>query len=951
MEGSRIVRRDRRRWLLWVAAVAVAAAVTLSILSGFYIDILWFREVQLSSVFWTVFWTRLGLAAAFGLVFFVLLYANLLVARRIRPRYRVYSAEEEYVERYRVAFEPYARWVLPAVALVFALFSATGVSTQWEAFRLWRVADEVSFGVLDPVFQRDVSFYLLSLPFQSFVQAWLFSSLVVITLVTAGAHYLWGGIRWRQMGERVTPQVKAHLSVLLGVLLLVRAWGYRLGQFDLLFSPRGIVTGATYTDVNAQLPALSVLLFIALFCAVLFLVNIRFRGWALPVFAIGILLLASIVIGGLFPAFVQRFRVEPQELQLEAEFIDHNIRFTRLAYGIEDIETVPFSAAPELTPEEIGENAGVVENIRLWNPAVLEQSYLQLQRIRPYYEFVDVDVDRYEIDGRRRVVMLAPREVTQNGIRGGGQTWQNRHLTFTHGFGVVASRADQASRDGAPAFVLSDIPPQGDLADQIEQPRVYFAEITDVPFVVVKTEQSEFDFPTTETGEEQFARTTYEGTAGIEVGGFIRRLAFAWRYRDVNLLISGLIDGDSRMLIHTEIEERVRRLAPFLQYDHDPYPAMVDGRLTWIWDAYTVSANYPYSERINLAEVARPSGDTPPSLQGDANYIRNSVKVTVDAYDGTTTFYVVDPEDPIIQAWQRVFPDLFTPAAAASPRLREHFRYPEDLFKIQATQFANYHVTSATQFYAKEDFWQIPVVAQDPNAEQGAPLDPYYVLLRLPGADEERFMIILPMTPADRPNMVAWLAANSDPDEYGRMVAFQFPVERNVNGPGQVAALISQAPEVSREVTLFGQLGSRVIYGDLLTIPIGQGFLYVQPLYLRSQQVQTAIPELKRVIVVNGQSVAMDETLDLALAQLFGEAPPEDGEPPEEPTEPPTGTVAELLAEAGQHFERAEELLRAGDLAGYQREIEAAQRAVQQALQELGGAGQGQASPAPSPTG
>jgi uncharacterized membrane protein (UPF0182 family) len=731
----------------------------------------------------------------------------------------------------------------------------------------------------------------------------------------------------------------------------VRAWGYRLGQFELLFSPRGIVTGATYTDINAQLPALSVLLFIALFCALLFLVNIRFRGWALPVFAIGILVLASIVIGGLFPAFVQRFRVEPQELQLETKFIDDNIRFTRLAYDIDDIETVPFSAAPELTPEEISDNAQVVENIRLWNPAVLEQSYLQLQRIRPYYEFVDVDVDRYEVEGRRRVVMLAPREVTQNGIRGGGQTWQNRHLTFTHGFGVVASRADQASQDGAPAFVISDIPPQGELAEQIQQPRVYFAEITDVPFVVVETEQSEFDFPTTETGEEQFARTTYEGGAGIEIGGFVRRLAFAWRYRDVNLLISGLIDRDSRMLINTEIEQRVRRLAPFLQYDHDPYPAMVDGKLVWIWDAYTVSANYPYSERVDLAEVARPSGDTPPSLQGEANYIRNSVKVTVDAYDGTTTFYVVDPEDPIIQAWQRVFPDLFTPVTEASARLREHFRYPEDLFKIQATQFANYHVTSASQFYAKEDFWQIPVVAQDPNARQGTPLDPYYVLLSLPEAAEERFMIILPMTPADRPNMVAWLAAISDPEEYGRMVAFRFPVERNVNGPGQVAALISQAPEVSREVTLFGQLGSRVIYGDLLTIPIGQGFLYVQPLYLRSQQLQTAIPELKRVIVVNGQSVAMDETLELALAQLFGAAPPEEpGQPPEEPGEPPTGTVAELLAEARQHFERAEELLRAGDLAGYQREIEAAQRAVQQALQELRGGG-AQPSPTPSPTG
>jgi uncharacterized membrane protein (UPF0182 family) len=405
------------------------------------------------------------------------------------------------------------------------------------------------------------------------------------------------------------------------------------------------------------------------------------------------------------------------------------------------------------------------------------------------------------------------------------------------------------------------------------------------------------------------------------------------------------------MLINTQIDQRVRRLAPFLQYDHDPYTAMVDGRLVWIWDAYTTSNNYPYSERIDLASVASPSSTTgQPSVQGDANYIRNSVKVTVDAYDGTTTFYVVDPDDPIIQAWQLVFPELFTSVSDASPRLREHFRYPEDLFKIQATQFANYHVTSANQFYAKEDFWQIPLVSQDPTQEAPGPLEPYYVLLTLPGAEEEQFMIILPMTPADRPNMVAWLAAVSDPEEYGRMVAFRFPVERNVNGPGQVAALISQDPDVSREVSLFGQIGSRVIYGDLLTIPIGNGFLYVQPLYLRSQQEEASIPELKRVIAVNGQQVAYAETLDLALAQLFGEtAPEEPGEPPVEPT----GNVAELLAQARQHFERAEELLREGDLAGYQREIEAAQRAVQQAVEALRGGGGAEPTPSPtaSPTG
>jgi uncharacterized protein len=937
-------RASRRRLLLWLVLGVAAVAVVFGALSGFYIDILWFREVGLSSVFWTRFWARLLLALVFGVAFFVLLYANLLIVRRLRPRYRVFSPEEEIVERYRAAFEPYARWVLPGISLLFAAFAAVGVASQWESYQVWRVAGEVSFGTNDPIFGRDVAFYLLSLPFQRFVQSWLFTSLVVIAVVTAAAHYLWGGIRLRSAGERFTPQVKAHLSVLLGVIVLVKAWGYRLEQFDLLTSERGVVTGASFTDVNAHLPALRLLVVIAIVCAVLFLVNIRFRGWALPALGLGLLALASVVVGAAYPAFVQRFRVAPQELQRERPYIERNIEATRSAYGIDSVETRDFAAEPTFSAEDVEAAPTTVENIRLWNPSIIRNSFLQLQRLRPFYEFQDVDVDRYEVEGERRTVMIAAREIDQAQIPGGGATWQNQHLFYTHGYATAASRVDQATPEGAPSFVLSDIPPAGPLAQELEQPRIYFEETTEVPFVVVGTRSNEFDFPMGEQGGQALNR--YDGEGGIPVEGFLRRLAFAWRFRDVNLLISGLIDSDSRIMVNIDLPSRVQKIAPFLSYDHDPYSAVVDGRLVWIWDAYTTSDRYPYSEQSPMQDL---TGNA--TVPGEANYIRNSVKVVVDAYDGTTTFYLVDEADPVIQAWSHVFPGLFTPGSEAPASLREHFRYPEDMFRIQSDLYANYHVTDPVQFYAKGDFWTVPQVVIDPTAE-AVTLEPYYVLMPLPGEEEAKFLLFTPFTPANRPNMASWLAANSDPEEYGQLVAFEFG-GRNVIGPGQASALMHQDTEVAAATTLLDQQGSNVIYGDVLVIPLGQGFVYVQPLYTESQQQGIGIPELKRVIVANGQDVTMENTLPEALAGAVGAVAPAPGEPtePTEPTEPgepapPPADVASLLAEAQQHFEAAQAALEAGDLATYQAEIEAAQALVAQAA-ELSGV----PSPQQSPTG
>jgi len=941
-----------------VIAILAGIVVAFTALSGFFVDVLWFREVGYSQVFWKVFRTKIVLGLVFGIAFFVLLYVNLWIVRRITPRYHALTPEQEIIERYRMQFEPYAWWLLPVFAAVLAFFVGLGVSAQWRTFLLWQNSGGVSFGRREPVFGRDAAFYVFSLPWLEFLQGWLFSALVGVLLITALAHYLWGGIRPNALvfSEKVTPQVKAHLSVLLGLIMLTKAWGYYLGQFDLLTSARGVVAGASFTDVNAHLPALRILVFIAIACAILFLVNIRMRGWALPVIAVGLLALVSISAGAAYPAFVQRFRVNPQEAQREQEFIVRNIEATRAAFGLDLIESRQQPLSGVVTAEDVEANATTIQNIRLWRPNILIDNYRALQRIRAYYEFHDIDVDRYTIDGERRLVMVSAREIAQNQIPGGG-TWQNTHLVYTHGFGAVASQVNTATSEGQPLFTLRDIPPIGEPELVGNGQRVYFGESSDVPFVLVNSGARELDYQGTPQDDQEQVSFNYDGGGGIPVGGIVQRALFAWRFRDVNLLISNLVQGDSRIMIFRNIQERVPKAAPFLQFDADPYAAIVDGRLVWIWDGYTTTTEYPYSQPVVLQDVAsQPEDGTFPSLTGSANYIRNSVKVVVDAYEGTTTYYVSDDSDPIIQVWGNAFPDLFTPMSEATPDLLAHFRYPENLFQVQAEHFTSYHVTDPDVFYRRADFWALPgdpaEASADPE-EQDAPLPPmrpYYVLMRLPGETEETFSLILPFTPLDRQNMVAWLTAKSDPGEdYGQMVSYEFPSGRNVDGPTQVFARINADTQFASERTLLGQSGSQIRFGDFLVVPVDDALLYVQPVYVQSDQ-PNAIPELRRVIVVNGDAIGIGNTLSQALTDALGEpVTPPDGEPPP----PPTGTVDEqvqaLLQEAAQHFTLADAALREGDLATYQSEIELAQAAIEQAQALLGGDG-ATGSPSPSPT-
>jgi uncharacterized membrane protein (UPF0182 family) len=941
-----------RRVAIIVAAVIAGVVILFTALSGFFVDLLWFREVGFSEVFWTILRTKFALGVMFGAAFFALLYANLVIVRRLTPKYRAVTPEQEIIERYRMAFEPYARWLIPVFALVIATFVGLGVTTQWQTFLLWRNSSGVTFGSVDPVFHRDPAFYVFTLPWLKFVQGWLFSSLIGVTLLAGLAHYLWGGIRPQApgFGDKVTPQVKAHMSVLLGLVMLTKAWGYYLGQFSLLTSRRGVVTGASYTDVNAQLPALRILLFIALACAILFLVNIRMRGWALPVIAVGLLALVSITAGAAYPAFVQRFRVAPQELQKERPFIERNIAATRTAFGLDGIITRPESVTSTVTAQDIKANDATISNVRLWRPDILLNNFKALQRILQFYEFSDVDVDRYDLNGARRVLMVSAREVDQNGIPGGGGTWQNRHLVYTHGFGAVASQVNTATTEGQPVFTLQDIPPVGQPSLTDNGSRVYYGESSIVPFVVVNTGAKELDYQGTATNDQAQVTSTYQGQGGIPIGGFFQRALFAWRFKDVNLLISGLVHGDSRIMIYRDITERVPKAAPFLKFDGDPYAAVVDGQMVWIWDAYTTTDQFPYSQELTLDDSVVSEGKVP--LTGTVNYIRNSVKVVVNAYDGTMTYYVADPTDPIIQVWQKAFPDLFTPLADASPELQAHFRFPENLFQIQAAQFANYHVTDPTVFYGKQGFWQIPIDPTIGDTSSTLAMRPYYLLMKLPGDTEESFSLILPFTPEGRQNMVAWMAAKSDPGtDYGKMLAIEFPPGVNIDGPTQVFSRINADARFSQERTLLGQGGSNIQFGDLLVIPIEQGLLYVEPVFVVSNQAN-AIPELKRVLVVNGGTVGIGDTLRDALNDSLGQivVPPGGGggQPP------PGGTVQEqinaLIQQAVDHFAKADAALKAGDLATYQTEINAAQAAISRANELAAGQSGGGTSPSPSPS-
>jgi uncharacterized membrane protein (UPF0182 family) len=956
-----------------VVLVAVIGALLLLLVSargiaGLYTDYLWFDSLDFTSVWSGVLLAKISLALVFFAAFFVLVFGNLLIAQRLAPRIRPAGPEEDALRQFHAVFQRRPTGLLVGISLLLALMFGTGVAVRWDDWILFRNA--VDFGTTDPLFNRDVGFYIFRLPFLIFAANWLFASLVVVAMVTAGAYYLNGGIRLQVPAPRVTPAVKAHLSVLLGLIAMVKAANYYLDRFDLLYSTRGAAHGAAYTDVNAQLPALNLLIFISVLAAILFLVNIRSQGWVLPVIAVGLWGLVAVVAGTAYPAFVQRFRVEPAESTREVRFIERNIEATRAAMGLDDVDVRQFAYDEQLSAEALVRNGDTVRNIRLWDPAVLRRTYQRLQEVRTFYRFTDVDVDRYPVEGEVTQILLSARELNPDSLP--SDTWENRHLAFTHGYGAVLSPANSVTSDGQPDFLVRNIPPQGQ--PSITQPRLYFGEAIG-GYGIVNTGRDEIDF----VREDGTAVTNrYDGEGGVGIGSILRRVAFALRFGDINPVISGFMRPDSRILYVRDVRERVQTIAPFLHFDSDPYPVVLDGRIVWLVDAYTTSARYPYAQRADVNRVSPGSG-----LRHDFNYVRNSVKVAVDAYDGHATFYVVDPDDPIVAAYAKAFPRLFTPASEVPAALRAHFRYPEDVFRVQTNMWGRYHISDPNEFYSQSDRWNIAqdpgtgsglaaVAPPPPGPQGGAPaqpmerrMEPYYLLMKLPGEANIEFLLLQPFVPFSeddtRRELSAFMVAKSDPEGYGDFEVFVMPRDRQVDGPAIINARINQDPEVSQLITLLSRAGSEVLLGNLVLIPVEQSLIYIRPLYVQATGAN-AVPELKKVIVAFGDRIAIRDTLQDALVAVFGDAPPTREEGPAAPTipgepgepgEPGPSVLPEevrrLLDDAARAFADADTALRNGDPVGYATRIQEARSAFERARQAAVSAATPTAAPAAAP--
>jgi len=901
------MKRSARNWFIW-GAVAFVILVSIPGVLHLYTDWLWYGEVSKRQVFWTILLTRWKLGLVFGILFFILMAGNALLARFLAPRTSWYEAERQFRLQAAEMLEHYvARYLLIGIIVgsaVLAYLVGQGMSLTYNRYLLF--SHPASFGAADPIFNRDIGFYVFRLPFWRTLWQWVYLTLIAVLLVSALIHYLDKAIRMLGGIPAFAPHVKAHLSVILGLILLVKAIGYRLDAFELLYSPRGVVFGASYSDVYAHLPAYMILAVVAAVCSALVLVNLHFRGLWLPVIGLALLMVASLLLNKTYPALVQRFQVAPNEFVREAPFISNGIRLTRRAYQLDKAETRRFGRIQPLTTATLESNPETIRNIRLWDYRPLVQAYRQLQDLRAYYVIGEVDVDRYTIDGDYRQVMLATRELSADDIPP-PITWMKRHLMYTHGYGLVLSPVNRVSEGGRPDFLLKDLPPRSASRDiAVSRPGIYYGELTGPEeYVIVGTKEKELDY----MGPQGPRYTHYRGRGGIAVSGPLRKIAFSSRFKAVNILIADSIVPKSRILFRRNIAERLQAVAPFLLQDPDPYIVIDKGKLFWIHDCYTISSRYPYS-RPSTFELG----------QGGIvrlNYIRNSVKVVTDAYNGTIRLFVVDPTDPLIKSYKRIFPGLFEPLSAMPEGLRRHIRYPELLFRVQANMLRSYHMTNPRVFYEQEDLW---AVAQEmagkgaaaATAEGGADMEPYYALIRLPGQKSAEFVLLLPFTPANKRNMGGWMGARSDGKNYGKVLVFEFPKQQLVDGPLQIEAYVDQHPDISKDLSLWRQGGSEVIRGNLLVIPVDESLLYVEPLFLRSERGE--IPELKRVIVAHGGKVEMDETLDLALAKLTGAevraaAPAEErlARPgPAERAAParPIGEMERLAAQAAQEYEQ-----------------------------------------------
>ena len=868
----------------------------------------WFEAVGFSQVFWTRLTWQVGLW--FGLLglYLVVLLGNYFWAMHL-TRHRIFRVLVES-GRWNPRSESLPNVVAIALALFLSFTAATTSGSAWET--VLQYLNPSSFAVQDPIYQQDVGFYLFRLPLYQWLQQVVLSlglwSLVLAVAVYSLKGELSIGRGWQHL---VTGGAKIHLGLLLAAIALAVATGFWLERYELLYSADGVVYGAGFTDIHARLSAYWFMGISTLVLAALFIGSLWQRSVALPVFGMGVYVLALVLVSGLYPWFQQEFIVKPNELTKEAPYIAHSIDLTRKAYNLETVERQDYPVENQLDQAAIAAKQSTLQNIRLWDYRPLLSTYQQLQEIRLYYRFSDVDVDRYTLDDDYQQVMLAARELDYSRVPTEAKTWVNQRLKYTHGFGAVMSPVNRVTRNGLPEFLIQDIPPVSNTSLEITQPRLYYGETTD-SYIFTGTSTDEFDYPRS----EENAANRYDGLGGVPMPTWFHRLAYALDLGNFTVLISNYFTPESRILYHRPILERVQQIAPFLSYDNDPYLTIVDGRLQWIIDAYTVSDRFPYSAPVARSPdftQAFQGSNISQVLQSNTNYIRNSVKVVVDAYDGVPQFYVVDDQDPLLNTYRQIFPNLFRDRDQIPETLQAHFRYPVDLFKIQSQMYAVYHMSNPEEFYNREDVWRFPLEIYEGRQEV---MEPYYVIMDLPGGDRPEFTLILPFTPVSRDNMIAWMAARSDGSNYGKLLLYEFPKQELIYGPRQIEARIDQDPEISQQLTLWSQEGSRVIRGDLLVIPIQQSLLYVEPVYLRAEQGE--LPELRRVIISYGDRTVMEPSLDEAIAAIFGspvpvaEARPDTGAAD-------TPVLPALVDDALTAYQNAQNALQQGDWASYGR--------------------------------
>ena len=863
--------KGRRSPLTLTIVILVVLSGVLLSLSGFYADWLWFKSVDFTSVWTTVLTTKIFLFVVAGLLTSSIILLNIIIAYKRRPLYVPLSIEADNLERYRAQIEPIKRWVVLALAVGLFYFAGTSGSAMWESWLLFK--NSTSFGVKDPQFNMDISFFAFKLPFYQTLIAWAISTLILSIIAAAVVHYLYGGIRLQVQEDRTTVAARVQLSVLLGGVVLMKAVAYWFDRYQLALKESKLITGLTYTDVNATLPAKAILAAIAVVCALLFFANIIRRSWVLPAAGTALLVVSSVLIAGIYPGAIQQFQVKPSESSKEAPFIQRNIDATRSAYGLDDVSISDYQATVATNTGQLADDAATIANIRLMDPNVLSATFRQLQQIRPYYSFPEsLDIDRYTVDGVKRDVVIAVRELNIEGNP--SRNWINDHLVYTHGFGLVAAYGNDRDIDGKPKFAVGNLPPTGAL--EKFEPRVYFGENVPNYSIIggVKTDTPvEFDYPddTSPNGQRNY---TYTGTGGVPVGSLLHKVIFALKYQEQRILLSNLINKDSKILFERNPRERVAKVAPWLTLDGDPYPALVDGKIMWIIDGFTTSAGYPYSRQSVLSNVIA-------DIQGSAtigaqrnrtvNYIRNSVKATVDAYNGTVTLYEWNEKDPVLKTWAKAFPNTIKPKSEISAQLLEHIRYPEDLFRVQREILSSYHVKTAEAFYGGQDFWRVP---RDPSTfgANASAQPPYYLTLQMPGTKKPVFSLTTPFVPrGGRENLSAFAVVNSDPGpDYGKISVLQLPRNTNIAGPSQVASNFEAKPEVANSLSLLRRGGSDVVLGNLLTLPVGGGLLYVQPVYVRATSNTAAYPLLQKVLVSFGDQIGYDDTLKGALDQVFG---------------------------------------------------------------------------------